>query len=69
MAFKGSLDELQKKLLLNQIGLTPYMSETEESVYLLTFIDEKLNLSETNQNTSPVENSFEQENSSTRGEF
>lgn len=69
MAFKGSLDELQKKLLLNQMGLMPYMSETEEPVYLLTFIDEKLNASETKQNALPFENLSEQENGSISGEF
>ena len=60
MSFKGSLDELQKKLLLNQMGLKPYMFETEEQVYLLTFIDEKLNFSETNQNVLSSEKEAEQ---------
>ena len=65
MSFKGSLDELQKKLLLNQMGLTPYMSETEEQVYLLTFIEEKLNPLEANQNALPVEKEAEQAYGST----
>ncbi len=69
MAFKGSLDELQKKLLLNQMGLTLYMSETEDPVYLLNFIEGELNPLATEQNLLPVENLPEQENGLTRDVF
>lgn len=56
MAFKGSTDELQQKLLLNDMALSPYLSDEENNVYLLTFVNDDLNL---NQKQTAVEASNE----------
>jgi len=62
IAFKGSIDELQRKLVLNQMSLMPYMAETDEKLYLLTFIEEKLNQTEAQSKLLNQETVAENEN-------
>lgn len=69
IAFKGSIDELQRKLVLNQMSLMPYMSETDEKLYLLTFIEEKLNQTEAQSKLLNQETVAENENRAIENSF
>ena len=69
IAFKGSIDELQRKLVLNQMSLMPYMAETDEKLYLLTFIEEKLNQTEAQSKLLNQETVAENENQAIENSF
>lgn len=69
IAFKGSIDELQRKLVLNQMSLMPYMAETDEKLYLLTFIEEKLNQTEAQSKLLNQETVAENENQANENSF
>lgn len=69
IAFKGSIDELQRKLVLNQMSLMPYMAETDEKLYLLTFIEEKLNQTEAQSKLLNQETVAENENRANENSF